>query len=343
MADCLFCKIVAGDIPSTKVYEDEHSYAFDDLNPQAPTHVLVVPREHYSRRRRPRAATPAASAGAARGHPRAGRAGRAEHFRTVSQHRRRRRAERVPRARPRAGRAADGLAARADPAKSAASRRYSGARTIVADQRAELVRSHHPVRIASPPSSSCPASRPWSPCSARATNCCGSSSRASTATSTCAATRSPSPAPPADNAIAVRLFEELLELVESGQHLTPDAVDARARHAQRRQRRAPGRGAHAEHPVPARQDHPAQDAEPEALRRRDRRAHDRLRHRPGRHRQDLPRDGQGRAGAAGQAGQPDHPDPSGGRGRRAARLPARHAVREDRPVPAAAATTRCTT
>jgi histidine triad (HIT) family protein len=46
--DCLFCKIVAGEIPSTKVYEDEFSYAFADLNPQAPTHVLVVPREHFS-------------------------------------------------------------------------------------------------------------------------------------------------------------------------------------------------------------------------------------------------------------------------------------------------------
>ncbi|MCW2497892.1 histidine triad nucleotide-binding protein [Jatrophihabitans sp.] len=47
MADCLFCAIVAGDIPATKVYEDEHVVAFNDLNPQAPTHVLVVPREHF--------------------------------------------------------------------------------------------------------------------------------------------------------------------------------------------------------------------------------------------------------------------------------------------------------
>ena len=46
--DCLFCKIVAGEIPSTKVYEDESCYAFEDLNPQAPTHVLVVPREHFT-------------------------------------------------------------------------------------------------------------------------------------------------------------------------------------------------------------------------------------------------------------------------------------------------------
>ncbi|MBN9620587.1 MAG: HIT domain-containing protein [Actinobacteria bacterium] len=39
---------MAGEIPSTKVYEDEHTYAFADLNPQAPTHVLVVPREHFT-------------------------------------------------------------------------------------------------------------------------------------------------------------------------------------------------------------------------------------------------------------------------------------------------------
>jgi histidine triad (HIT) family protein len=44
--DCLFCKIVAGEIPSSAVYQDEHTYAFADTNPQAPTHVLVIPREH---------------------------------------------------------------------------------------------------------------------------------------------------------------------------------------------------------------------------------------------------------------------------------------------------------
>ena len=43
---CLFCKIIAGNIPSTKVYEDETVYAFRDINPQAPTHVLVVPKNH---------------------------------------------------------------------------------------------------------------------------------------------------------------------------------------------------------------------------------------------------------------------------------------------------------
>ena len=44
--DCLFCKIIDGEIPSTKVYEDEYVYAFRDIAPQAPVHVLVVPKEH---------------------------------------------------------------------------------------------------------------------------------------------------------------------------------------------------------------------------------------------------------------------------------------------------------
>ena len=46
--DCLFCKIIAGDIPSTKVYEDETVYAFRDINPQAPTHILVIPKLHLA-------------------------------------------------------------------------------------------------------------------------------------------------------------------------------------------------------------------------------------------------------------------------------------------------------
>lgn len=45
--DCLFCKIVAGEIPSKKVYEDEVCYAFDDIEPEAPVHTLVVPKKHY--------------------------------------------------------------------------------------------------------------------------------------------------------------------------------------------------------------------------------------------------------------------------------------------------------
>ena len=44
--NCLFCKILAGEIPSAKVYEDEYVFAFRDINPQAPVHILVVPKEH---------------------------------------------------------------------------------------------------------------------------------------------------------------------------------------------------------------------------------------------------------------------------------------------------------
>lgn len=44
--DCIFCKIAAGEIPSNKVYEDETVLAFRDLNPQAPTHILVIPKAH---------------------------------------------------------------------------------------------------------------------------------------------------------------------------------------------------------------------------------------------------------------------------------------------------------
>lgn len=46
MENCLFCRIIAGEIPSARVYEDEMTYAFADINPQAPTHVLVVPKAH---------------------------------------------------------------------------------------------------------------------------------------------------------------------------------------------------------------------------------------------------------------------------------------------------------
>ncbi|HUS19991.1 MAG TPA: histidine triad nucleotide-binding protein [Terriglobales bacterium] len=46
MSDCLFCKIIAGQIPSKKVYEDDKVFAFEDIEPQAPTHVLLVPKKH---------------------------------------------------------------------------------------------------------------------------------------------------------------------------------------------------------------------------------------------------------------------------------------------------------
>ena len=48
MDNCLFCKIIKGDIPSTKVYEDDKTYAFRDIAPMAPTHVLVIPKQHVS-------------------------------------------------------------------------------------------------------------------------------------------------------------------------------------------------------------------------------------------------------------------------------------------------------
>ena len=47
-SDCLFCRIRKGDIPSAKVYEDELCYAFRDIAPQAPTHILVIPKEHIA-------------------------------------------------------------------------------------------------------------------------------------------------------------------------------------------------------------------------------------------------------------------------------------------------------
>lgn len=48
MSDCIFCKIANGEIPSNKVYEDETVLAFNDLDPQAPVHVLIIPKEHIA-------------------------------------------------------------------------------------------------------------------------------------------------------------------------------------------------------------------------------------------------------------------------------------------------------
>jgi histidine triad (HIT) family protein len=44
--ECLFCSMVRGEVPTKKVYEDEHTFAFEDIKPQAPTHVLIVPKKH---------------------------------------------------------------------------------------------------------------------------------------------------------------------------------------------------------------------------------------------------------------------------------------------------------
>ena len=46
MTDCLFCKMIGGEIAAKKVYEDEHTFAFEDIHPQAPTHVLIIPKRH---------------------------------------------------------------------------------------------------------------------------------------------------------------------------------------------------------------------------------------------------------------------------------------------------------
>ncbi len=62
MDDCLFCKIVAGDIPADVVHTTERTVAFRDLNPQAPLHVLVVPREHFANAAELAAGDPEASA-----------------------------------------------------------------------------------------------------------------------------------------------------------------------------------------------------------------------------------------------------------------------------------------
>ncbi len=48
MSDCLFCKIIAGEIPSTKVHEDDQVLAFRDINPVAPTHILIIPKKHIA-------------------------------------------------------------------------------------------------------------------------------------------------------------------------------------------------------------------------------------------------------------------------------------------------------
>ncbi len=48
MNDCLFCKIASGEIPSKKVYEDDSVFAFSDISPQAPVHILIIPKQHIS-------------------------------------------------------------------------------------------------------------------------------------------------------------------------------------------------------------------------------------------------------------------------------------------------------
>jgi histidine triad (HIT) family protein len=47
-SNCLFCRMIRGEIPAKKVYEDDHLFAIDDINPKAPTHVLVIPKKHFA-------------------------------------------------------------------------------------------------------------------------------------------------------------------------------------------------------------------------------------------------------------------------------------------------------
>jgi histidine triad (HIT) family protein len=47
-ATCLFCRILRGEIPAKKIYEDDHVFAFEDINPQAPTHILIIPKKHFA-------------------------------------------------------------------------------------------------------------------------------------------------------------------------------------------------------------------------------------------------------------------------------------------------------
>jgi diadenosine tetraphosphate (Ap4A) HIT family hydrolase len=46
--NCLFCRIIRGEIPAKKVHEDDHVFAFEDIQPQAPTHVLIIPKKHFA-------------------------------------------------------------------------------------------------------------------------------------------------------------------------------------------------------------------------------------------------------------------------------------------------------
>ena len=62
MSDCLFCKIIAGEIPSKKVYEDDKVYAFEDVKPAAPTHILIVPKRHFAELKEAQPPTPRSSA-----------------------------------------------------------------------------------------------------------------------------------------------------------------------------------------------------------------------------------------------------------------------------------------
>ena len=147
--------------------------------------------------------------------------------------------------------------------------------------------------------------------------------------------------PPAEAERVGSIFEELLTLLERGNELSDSAVgqaiaDDQGRQRRRRRPAARERGARRQAPHGSWQGHHAEDDRAEALRRRDPLVNRHVRDRSGGHRQDLPRRRHGGARAAGASGLAAHPHAAGRRGRRAPRIPARHAVREDRPIHASA-------
>ena len=130
------------------------------------------------------------------------------------------------------------------------------------------------------------------------------------------------------------VIDELVELVEGGHQIGVAHRRRRARHARGRPGRA--RGVRRRRLAAPRQEDRAEDGDAEALRRLDPPLDRHLRHRPGRHRQDVPRDGARGRGAARARGRADHPHAPRRRGGRAARLPAGRPDGEGRPVPAPA-------
>ncbi|CAM5676389.1 hypothetical protein SVIOM74S_01471 [Streptomyces violarus] len=106
--DCLFCKIVAGTIPATIVRQTDTTVAFRDINPQAPTHVLIIPKAHYKNAAALAEADPALTADVLREAQAVADEEKLDGYRPRVQHRQRRRPDGLARARPRARRR-DGL------------------------------------------------------------------------------------------------------------------------------------------------------------------------------------------------------------------------------------------
>ena len=130
------------------------------------------------------------------------------------------------------------------------------------------------------------------------------------------------------------MVDEMVELIEGGHEVAPGHGRSGGRRA--RGRREPGGDPRRRRLAPPQHQGRAENAEPETLRRLDPPQHDHLRDRPGRHRQDLPRGRDGGRGADRTQSPADHPHPARGRGRRAARLPARRHPGQGRPLPAPA-------